>query len=658
MSSFTTATTVPEPIIYHELYYPRPSSNSSEQKAVHAADQESFISDLTESTVSEASATDNLDCKDVIQTSSAEKEGAHYPLPDNDNVTAATGFKEENYVQYCATAQFSTLSNDAGPDCCLDEHACEKSVETLDSAAPGFELLVPKSNDSSEQKSESCIFAERSYDESIFVTRQALRSQSFDGNQLYQREVEASSSASHDANFSESANTSAEYISDKVNFSTWSSYAENTNPPEFSDEWPSKISVAQRSSSKKIDEVYRQWNSLEKMQSNKSYVSDEEIPFSPHKSETIKGDLYGLSPNITLPEPGSVPHNFYIDPGDIASQNFSNLQPSLSFESSASCSSSQLPVNLPADSAGINDWVPQAHVSDLSLQQVSGQTLASIYTKLEEDTSELLTQGISNAASAQCSLPFESSQKYFVSGASRGTSRTVENRTSDYIDLKASLISARDEARKCGSRIEEDFLEEWMQCLTGEGSKQIVLDDGSVSASLRDSLCHNYTAKPHSKPLLCSSDPSSANVLENKIDLCSRSDSAVVQNFPSARKTVHFATNDQGSNGPQRIFESTTSTPSTSYESIGLQREGGGGFVGEILDLAGTEKDPELAAVVSHGWLTDARHQVVPPKRGTKKRRSDLCSNLNLLQVCFVDALNSSAATCTHVVHAIVTKLR
>lgn len=211
---------------------------------------------------------------------------------------------------------------------------------------------------------------------------------------------------------------------------------------------------------------------------------------------------------------------------------------------------------------------------------------------------------------------------------------------SEYNDLKASLLSARDEARKSGSRVEEEFLEEWMLCLCGEETvtantqtlnssnlDNFAIDTKSCSTradlSLKtDSLWENYNVPQNNttySELTCQQLPSGvhrdANAtnttgtdINSHIVHCETQDINLVgQSCSIPNDCLSSYSETDENNISHTSFGSgkdVTSWPQSSERATPSSHcDDESDFMGEVLDMSVPHDDVQLTEMMHSGWL-------------------------------------------------------
>ena len=216
----------------------------------------------------------------------------------------------------------------------------------------------------------------------------------------------------------------------------------------------------------------------------------------------------------------------------------------------------------------------------------------------------------------------------------------IKCESSNYDDLRASLASARDEARKTGSHLEEEFIDEWMNCLHGapgatrENLNRHPFSSNYGAINFPDSIKPSFSADP----LYVANDainvisPGDRNAMDiishgdrNAMDVISHGD----RNLPNLLIDVNPSRVPYDS---CQIIDNKSIMEPTYYEigidvndhtignSVSNSVSQNEGVIAELLDMSQPQYDPQLSQVVQSELFT-APKSCPKTKTGPYKRR-------------------------------------
>ena len=644
MSSTTSSscsTSYTEPI-YHDLYYPRPKSKPLDTLAQCSSTEDTLLT----TTASITSSATNIAQQNLCESS---RHVSAYSLPDN--ISAMPPFlsdipsptlnptisldvnNDPNFVQYSATAQFTSLDQPTN------------AVHPSQLAPSGF-------------------FMEN------FPTDEPINSKGAYEDRLHGA---ATSSCDLDTLSSEGPKdlTNLEFPISKTNFETPTLIDYRTKKKESND--PLK-----RTS--KIEDVYRSWTKKEHIQnyfsSNSSDsdftgITNARRKFSKLKdsSSSYESLQFGIDLSQTIDAYDRRHAPSYNDRHEASVANslasyFDRTSQSSSLYTSSDCfnHSRQSDNNRSQHSNGRGDS---------SQTQSSGHMQHSIdffkhepfEQNLEHNTltaSNFLEKDIKiedkldfrmSFDEPNYSVPYNTSHHVF-SNISSNFNPSSHSSTNDQgcVDLRTSLLHAKEEARKSGSQIEEEFLDEWMRCLNKEdnpagdhkpligqsfGMENSKPPPQDINTCFPSNLNLNESQNQSFNFTPAVASPMNSNFFEsfnaqqpNCSSLSAQASSSSVPPLldcfkPSPSFDGQVASLEAQypprllhpvSNNPDSLF------PMSNYDSQPLPA-GLCDVTAEVLDMSMSSEDPQLSGIMRTGWLKVDEKIPLSIRTGPNKRR-------------------------------------
>jgi len=631
------STNFSEPI-YHELYYPRPRSESNDEPAVSKIEPDLFDFDH-DTTIQNASLlkSNTLDVSNVDsptqylnfsfdgEAEPVASSSTSYHVDERSNAMLSPSIQsrvtnpDPNFMQYSGTAQFTSLGNTDG----------------LVGLVGGEE--------------------EREFTTSI------MKSETLSQGNYFQSVIDSSdliSPCQPQATFTDEFHQTPSYCA-----------ASDTNPDNNNGsliDYRTKLreSSDHTNKCKNIEDVYKSWMKEEHDSDNESSTDFDPMNQTPSHRKFIRR----RNPSIPLPlssmspKPGAELANLTLTSrqtllpvtvlenqeafNNAQSYQFKNeIEYHLSDSFNNMKESSHLnhlmkKVPHPTTPEGVGEpFTPdpmQFSIKDMlkdndyEEKYIPG-SCSTTKQSFSKDNSNRLNYRDSIASTSERrnnNVPYQTSQNAALNTVSCSNMLRFQDSSSrrELVDLRTSLLFAKEEARKSGSHVEEEFLDEWMRCLNGEDgpsqNRKYIPDFGSSSTSLNinpsvTSLTNS--SRPDSialpSPRHFSNPPPTPTLSTNNI--CS-------PNFPPSRALP--IGNDGFINSPcpsnQSFSLETSSRPSSAFdilspqlikptpnffpeEFISLERPQNfcGDVTAEVVDMSAATGDPQLSEIVRTGLI-------------------------------------------------------
>ena len=439
MSSTTGNTKFPEPI-YHDLYYPRPKSKcvkqsenetniispeTGEAKNVGLVQTSIVLTHPTAETILyQTTRTTSRDCFNYLSLNTANDFMAPSLIELSPN-TGSEGFHcNQNLVQYSGTAQFSTLFQSP-------EDISTKSKPADTETPSSSTIIVPPCSP-------------HYYEEPILRILSSTSS-----TELHTAPGESCSPRAQD--------NCTNQIREELRL-------QNAN------ETSRKL--------RKIDDVYRTWCKTKDIHQSLNFLTTDGCENK--KALSSPQNILTESSNYekTMPVEAAEnlhPHESRFISNELAYENQNQSEYSLNV----------LPGSTFLDNLQPNHWEIDMSVQNACVNAPSN--FSQECTTINRDKSTIALRKLTHDSRLRCAnnspnntffseYPTASSQASVNSFSLASFSNIITNNINDFNDLKESLLYARDEARKSGSQVEEDFLEEWMSSLGGEVPDRPVLE--------------------------------------------------------------------------------------------------------------------------------------------------------------------------------------